>query len=213
MDLVRLDGARGSRANVGCARILAEIETGTGGALLTGWICLGKVAHWMTCTFCFGGEGGGIVGLESLVGAGWLGCLCLVSDVTGFAGVVLVIGNVTGEGVGWWDGETGIVPLLGPKSTISISSPGWLEIDWTLWDFALGITRGSEKDTFLVLFSLFRIMEPLFLFLFFLTLSTRKKIQKFKRSMIPHPVKISAKALPIVNLRFLSSLVEGLVAF
>ena len=50
MDLVRLDGARGSRANVGCAGIVAEIETaGTGGALLTGCICLVRVA--LTGTF------------------------------------------------------------------------------------------------------------------------------------------------------------------
>ncbi len=83
MDLVRLDGARGSRANVGCAGIVAEIETGTGGALLTGCICLVRVA--LTGTFGVGlflfnegGKGGGEVGLETLVVAR-LGCFCQIS--------------------------------------------------------------------------------------------------------------------------------------
>jgi len=38
-------------------------------------------------------------------------------------------------------------------------------------------------------------------------------MQKLQRSIIPHPVKMSAKALPIVNCTFLSSLFEGLLAF
>jgi hypothetical protein len=56
-------------------------------------------------------------------------------------------------------------------------------------------------------------MEPLFLLLFFLILSTIKKMQKLRSSIIPHPVRMSAKALPIVSLRFLSSLLKGLVVF
>ena len=98
--------------------------------------------------------------------------------------------------------------LLDPKSTISISSPG-LGLDWPTVCF----TSGLVKDTDFLLVDLFRIIEPLFLFLFFLTLSTRKKMQKLQRSIIPHPVKMSAKALPIVNCMFFSSLFEGLLPF